>query len=267
MLSKTPCRSIQRHRCRTADVQGFVAIRLKSSFLKVSTCPDLDLTSSMSDPLEFAMSDAIQISANVMIAYATYVVGTASPGPSNLAVMATAMEEGRRHAFILALGIVSGSVFWGLIAAFGLAAVIAARTDALIAMKLLGGTYMAWLAFRSTRSALGPDIDRSGPARGARNSVARTYVYGAAMHLTNPKAIFVWLAIVTLALPVSASKQDALIVVAGCAVLGVLVFGGYALVFSTATARRTYLSLRRWFEGLLALVFGYAAIRMFLSAG
>jgi threonine efflux protein len=85
------------------------------------------------------------------------------------------------------------------------------------------------------------------------------------MHLTNPKAIFVWLSIVSLALPVGAQTIDALKVVLGCSALGLLVFGGYAIFFSTPAARCVYASLRRWFEGALAMLFGYAGLRMLMS--
>jgi threonine/homoserine/homoserine lactone efflux protein len=175
--------------------------------------------------------------------------------------MATAMEEGCRPAIALALGVVSGSIFWGLVAAFGLAAVIATYANALLAMKLIGSAYLLWLAYRSARSALSPATERTDDGRRDSSGWSKTFVRGAAMHLTNPKAIFVWLAIVSLALPPGARTSDALVIVGGCGILGVLVFCGYALAFSTALARSVYKSLRRGFEGLLALVFGYAAIR------
>lgn len=217
------------------------------------------------------MAVAADISTSLLLAYSTYALGTASPGPSNLAVMAAAMNEGRRPALVLALGVVSGSVFWGLLAAFGLSAVLAAWSGALTAMKLLGGTYLLYLAARSATSALRPD----GEEHLVRNSFApllkaghyrRIYLRGAAMHLTNPKAIFVWLSIVSLALPVHPQTRDALLVVAGCGVLGLIVFCGYALLFSTTRARRIYQAMRRWFEGLLSVLFGYAGLRMIASA-
>jgi threonine/homoserine/homoserine lactone efflux protein len=85
------------------------------------------------------------------------------------------------------------------------------------------------------------------------------------MHLTNPKAIFVWLSIVALALPASAHRSDALLIVAGCIPIGLAVFCSYALIFSTMPARRAYLRTRRWFDGSLAVLFGYAGIRMLTS--
>jgi threonine efflux protein len=203
------------------------------------------------------------LTANLTLAYSAYALGIASPGPSNLAVMATAMDQGRRSAIVFALGVVSGSTLWGLLAALGLSTVIARYSQALVAMKVIGGIYLLWLAFKSAKSALKPNVisARAGPS----NSTANLYLRGAAIHLTNPKAIFVWLSIVALALPASAHRTDALLIVAGCVPIGIAVFCGYALAFSTAPARQAYMRTRRWFDGTLAVLFGYAGIRMLAS--
>lgn len=211
------------------------------------------------------MIDVIPVSANLLLAYSTYAVGTASPGPSNLAVMATAMNAGRKPALVLALGVVSGSVFWGPLAAFGLSAVLATYSSALIFMKIIGGLYLLWLAAKSAHAALSRTSALAPEYNATQTNYFRTYIRGAAMHLTNPKAIFVWLSIVSLALPAGAQARDALLVVLGCALLGLLVFCGYAMAFSTSGARRVYQSSRRWLEGTLAVLFAYAGIRMLAS--
>lgn len=204
-----------------------------------------------------------EIPAHLLLAWTAYVVGTASPGPSNLAIMATAMNAGRGPALCLAAGVVTGSWFWGVAAAFGLSAVLATYSQALVAIKILGGLYLLWLALKSARSAWSAKEKAGGQA--VHQSPGRTFLRGTAMHLTNPKAIFVWMSIVSMALPAGAQARDAWQVVAGCAVLGLCVFIGYALLFSAPLARRVYGRLRRWFEGTLALVFGYAGLRMLLS--
>lgn len=211
------------------------------------------------------MVDASQASANLLLACSVYVVGTASPGPSNLAIIATAMNAGRKTALVLALGIVSGSVFWGLLAGLGLSAVLAASSTALVAMKLLGGSYLLWLSVWAARSAMTAKPVSRLADNPADARFSRTYVRGAAMHLTNPKAILVWLSIVSLALPPGSHANDAMLTVLACAVLGTMVFCGYAFAFSTPVARRVYQSIRPWFEGALAALFAIAGVRMLLS--
>jgi threonine/homoserine/homoserine lactone efflux protein len=205
------------------------------------------------------------VTANLALAYSAYALGTASPGPSNLSVMATAMHQGRRPALIFALGVVSGSTIWGLLAAFGLSAVMARYSQTLIAIKVLGGIYLLWLALKSARSALKPSTLPSDSGAGSHSSTAGLFLQGAAIHLTNPKAILVWLSIVALALPADSHRDDALLIVAGCAPIGIAVFCSYAVLFSTAQARRAYARTRRWFDGALGVVFAYAGIRMLAS--
>jgi threonine efflux protein len=55
---------------------------------------------------------------------ATALVAAASPGPATLAIVGTAMADGRRTALRLALGVLSGSLIWSIAAAAGLAALM-----------------------------------------------------------------------------------------------------------------------------------------------
>jgi threonine/homoserine/homoserine lactone efflux protein len=202
----------------------------------------------------------------MLLAYLAFAIGVASPGPSVLAVMGMAMAQGRTRALVLASGIVSGSLFWGLCAALGLAALMQRYAAALTLVKAIGGLYLLWMAWQAARKALrGARADAgadTGPAPGYR----RLYLRGAAMHLTNPKAVVVWLSVVSLALPPNAGAADALGFVATCVPLSAAIFTCYALAFSTSPARRAYQSGERGIQALLAGVFGYAGLRMLLSA-
>lgn len=201
------------------------------------------------------------ITANVLIAYSAYFVGTASPGPSNLAIMSIATSAGRKSAFAFAAGVVSGSCFWAVTAALGLSAALVAFSGFMIGLKVFGGLYLLWLAFKSGRSAVVGEPVRAADA-GAPESLRKLYTRGALMHLTNPKAVLVWLSVVALATPADASRAHMAVVVAGCLGIGMVVFSGYAALFSTASARRIYLRIRRWLEGTLAVVFGFAGLKL-----
>lgn len=85
------------------------------------------------------------------------------------------------------------------------------------------------------------------------------------MHLANPKAVLAWVAFVTLGLGTDASWHDVATILAGCALLSVTIFGGYALVFSTAPIIRLYRRTRRGIGGVLATVFGFAGLRLLMS--
>jgi threonine/homoserine/homoserine lactone efflux protein len=201
--------------------------------------------------------------ANTLLAYTAFAIGVASPGPSVLAVMGTAMAQGRARALALAAGVVGGSLCWGLCAAFGLAAMMQRWSGALAVVRMIGGLYLLWMAWQAARKVRA--APRTAAAVPAAESHVRTCMRGAAMHLTNPKAIVVWLSVVSLALPAGARQADALAFVVSCALISATIFCCYALAFSTGAARRAYRAGERWVNAVLAGVFTYAGVRMLLA--
>ena len=207
------------------------------------------------------------LSSNLLLAYSAYLVGVASPGPSVLAVMGTAMAQGRARALALAAGVIAGSQIWGLSAAFGMAAVMHRYSNALQLVKAMGGMYLLWLAWQAARKAIRPTaVTMSAHACADAPGYARTCARGLALHLTNPKAVFVWLSFVSLALPPGAGQPDALAVVGRCGLISTSVFVAYALLFSAGAARRGYQAAERPINALLAGVFGLAGLRMLLAS-
>jgi threonine efflux protein len=206
------------------------------------------------------------LSSSLVLAYGTYAIGTASPGPSTMAIMATAMAHGRRQAIALSAGVICGSMTWAASAGLGLATLMQAYSWSLVTIKVLGGLYMLWLSWKAARAAIRPIAWLEGP-QAAHGSLRKTFLQGMTMHLTNPKAIFVWLSIMALALPPQAQRSDALMVAAGCAPIGMLVFLGYALLFSTAGVRAVYRRIYRAFNAALSTVFAFAGVRLLFARG
>lgn len=44
---------------------------------------------------------------SILMAYTAYILGASSPGPSNMAIMNTAMSRGRPAAFAVAAGVIT----------------------------------------------------------------------------------------------------------------------------------------------------------------
>lgn len=187
-------------------------------------------------------------------------LATGSPGPATLNIAGTAMTSGRRYALAMASGVSSGSLMWSTAAAFGLGAVMLANVWVFEVMRYFGAGYLIFLAIKSARSALKPgDLAAKG---GLYTSVKRAYASGLALHLTNPKAILFFGSLYAVGVPTQASPLTLLTIIAAVAIQSTLVFHGYALLFSSAPAVRVYLRLRRWFEGVFALAFGYAGFKI-----
>lgn len=200
---------------------------------------------------------------HLMLVYAAYLIAVASPGPSTMAIMGVAMNRGRTAAVALALGVMTGSMFWAVLAATGISTILTAYAEALFAIKIAGGLYLLYLAYKSARSAM----SARAPQVGADTRMKRTTLYrrGVLLHLSNPKSILGWIAILSLGVRPDAPSYTFQVIIAGCAILGLFVNVGYALIFSTPLMGRTYQKARRWIEGILAAIFGYAGIRLLLS--
>lgn len=203
------------------------------------------------------------LSTNLLLAYSAYFVGTASPGPSNLAIMSTAASRGRKAAMTFAMGVISGSMFWATLAALGLSAILATWAHFTVALKLFGGAYLLYLSFKSGRAALKKEKVVSNTSV-QPETLLRLYIRGASMHLTNPKALLVWTSIAALSATPAGAPIGA--VVPGCMAIGTVVFSGYALLFSVDGVRRAYTAAKRLLDGALAMVFGAAGITLLASS-
>lgn len=98
---------------------------------------------------------------NLLLILSVFIVGAASPGPATLMIMNVAAREGRAAGVMLSLGILTGSVFWACVAALGFVAALKASVLFFTAMKMAGGLYLLFLAFRaSARPAARPSRAR-----------------------------------------------------------------------------------------------------------
>jgi threonine efflux protein len=200
---------------------------------------------------------------HLLLVYAAYLMAVASPGPSTMAIMGVAMSQGRASAVVLALGVMTGSIFWAVLAAAGISSLLTAYAEALFALKIAGGLYLLYLAYKSAKSALSVHDQQVRTDTPAKRMTL--YRRGALLHLTNPKSILGWIAIMSLGLRPDTPSYTLQAILVGCALLGLFVFVGYALLFSTAVMGRAYQKSRHWIEGTLAMVFGYAGIRLLFS--
>jgi threonine/homoserine/homoserine lactone efflux protein len=112
---------------------------------------------------------------------------TIIPGLDTALVLRSALTQSRRHAWASALGVLTGALAWGVAAAVGASALLAASEVAFTILKLAGAAYMIFLgarllvaSFRKTVHKL-PAIERPG------GSVRSAYARGALTNLLNPK--------------------------------------------------------------------------------
>lgn len=197
---------------------------------------------------------------NLPIILIAALLAAASPGPSTLAIASTSMSSGRKHGLALAAGITTGSLTWSLTAAFGLSAIMFANVWMLEAARYLGATYLIYLAYKSAKSAITKNTKALEIA--SSRTYKQAYMNGLLLHLTNPKAVLFFGSLYAIGVPPNATQSSILIIVAALFVQSALVFHGYAVLFSSKPMVDTYLKLRRWFEGVFAICFAAAGLKI-----
>lgn len=206
----------------------------------------------------------------IILFYLTYAVAVASPGPANFAMMHTSLEQGRFNGMALALGVWTGSVTWGLATTFGLGAVMQQAPIFLDILMLVGGIYMLYLGFNSGKQVINLKGNKTAPPAND-NAPVKTplsqYIRGALIHLTNPKAATVWLAIVLYGTTMAEENGTSLIVfVLPCFVIAAISMSGYALFFSSRPMIALYARIRKPFTLTMAAFFIGAGLFMLYSA-
>ena len=201
----------------------------------------------------------------VVLAYSAFLLAIMSPGPNILAVMGTSMSVNRVSGIALALGVAGGSFCWALLTAIGLTAVIAAFAWALTAIKIAGGLYLLFLAYKSFRSAASAYDVEATTLDGEPNRPLQYVARGFLIQMTNPKAALAWVAIISLGLKEDAPFWVGLLIVGGTTVLSILIHCIYAIAFSTPAMVRIYSRARRWIQGALGAFFAFAGIKLLTS--
>lgn len=207
------------------------------------------------------LADLMRHLPDLALVYAAFFLVVASPGPSNLAIMATSMERGRSAGATLALGVTAGSLTWGILAAIGVTGIVVAHPGALYAIKIVGGVYLLFLAWRSARSAMRVEMPAARPSVSGHRNFLRGYL----MHLTNPKAILSWTAIIALGLRPDTPPVVLYAIILGCMAISLGINQFWAVLFSTASMISGYRRVRRKAEACLAAFFSFASFKLLTS--
>jgi len=143
---------------------------------------------------------------SVPIALATFIAAgivlIVTPGPDTALVLRTAAVDGPRRGAYTSVGICAGLLLWGLAAALGISAVLAASHTAYSGLRAVGAAWLVWLGctifFRRPRRT-GPSVESGTPAPGgpgnpdafslptARGGDRTWFWRGLLSNVTNPK--------------------------------------------------------------------------------
>lgn len=187
-----------------------------------------------------------------------------APGPNLMAVSAAALGSGRAAGLAVAAGVASGVVIWAVLFAFGIGALLQAFPETLTLMRFLGGGYLIYMGTRALWAAYTHGARAPAAAR-AILSPPSAYRRGLLVVMTNPKAALMWVAVSMFLASSGLSGPLFLLIGLGAAVSAMLIYGAYALVFSTGLAIRTYGRFFRVIEASFGAVFGFVGAKLVMD--
>jgi threonine/homoserine/homoserine lactone efflux protein len=190
-------------------------------------------------------------------------LGAMSPGPTSIYVAKNSIAISRQHGLFTALGTGTGAAIFGLLAVLGLQAFLLAVPSAYLALKICGGLYLLYLAYKIIKHAKEPmqtENDGNQPM-----SLRRAYVTGVITQLSNPKIAIVLASIFTALLPKEIPSYFYVVLPLLCFFIDAGWCSLLAVALSAEKPRRVYLRFKAVFDRIaggvmtilgLKLIFG-----------
>jgi threonine/homoserine/homoserine lactone efflux protein len=161
---------------------------------------------------------------------------TIVPGLDTAMVVRWTAAHGRKHGLATALGVNTGILLWGVAAAVGISALLAASAVAYDVVRIGGALYMIGLGARLLLRALRSDLTTPAePQPWSTPSLLRSWSRGLATNLLNPKIGAFYVAVLPQFIPAHASHLAVGLLLAcvhnveGLAWFAMIIFGVQAL--------------------------------------
>lgn len=163
-----------------------------------------------------------------------------TPGPSIIATVQTALAHGRERALPYALGLAFGASLWCIFALAGLAVLFRLHPSLFVALKIFGGLYLLWFAWKLWAASTKPLPPAAGGAKG--------FFGGVALNLSNPKPALFYAALILSVFPEPMSIPDQIVLYAICLATELFWYSLVAVLMSTAAMRSRYFDAKFWID-------------------
>lgn len=177
-------------------------------------------------------------------------IATISPGPEFMLISKEALSHGRRAGLISLAGTLSGLSIHILYSAFGLATIISNSPDALLAIQLLGGSYLIYLSISGLRSKpSSTGLDTAVKRRGMTDF--QIFRAGFICDLLNPKAPIYYVSLFTFIL--SPDIPAVHIAMYGLLIMAIHLMWFSIVVFllSTPAVNKRFSKVSHWIDRIL----------------
>jgi homoserine/homoserine lactone efflux protein len=205
-------------------------------------------------------------------AYLTYVlvsaVQVATPGPSTLFIVNSAVAHGWRRAAGALSGDLVAIALLATLSAIGLGILLETYPLAFLTLRLAGAAYILWLGWSFLRPAP-PQPAPTEAGSADRNGGLTLWLYSFGVGISNPKAILFFAALFPQFVPAGSGPPALALLVATFVVVKFVVLGGYALAARhvvRALGKPEHARRGRMLTGMIFVAFGALMIWSALAA-
>ena len=190
-------------------------------------------------------------------------VACMSPGPDFFIVTRTAIVQGHRAGFFAALGVALGCVIYGALAVMGLDFVFREFAGLALAVRIMGGIYLGWLALQVWRGAKSPLPATDDSLIISARSAFQTGLF---TNLTNPKAIAFFSSIFAFALTPETGLATKLGLALTAGAVALVWFSFVSFVLSRRAARQRYALAKPLIDRACAAIMALFAVKIAWSS-
>jgi threonine/homoserine/homoserine lactone efflux protein len=185
--------------------------------------------------------------AQLALVLGAQVVALATPGPALVSISQKAIAEGRGPALMFGLGLGFGATSWVLASMLGLGLVLHRFPALLMAMTLLGGGYLIYIAWAIWRHANAPLAETAAP---------NGFWAGYRLNVSNPKPILFFSSLFLSVFPDPFTLASGAVVYLSMLALELSFFTAVALTLTTQSVRARALRAKPVIDRVAAVVIG-----------
>ncbi|SET57496.1 LysE family translocator [Paracoccus homiensis] len=188
----------------------------------------------------------------------TLAVAILSPGPGVIAVSQSAFSMGRRRALPYGWGLALGASLWCLFSLLGLTVLFRILPWTFVVLKVLGGAYLVWIAWKMWRGAPDPLPDPAESRRGTG------FLGGLILNLSNPKPALFYSAVLLSIFPAQIGASDKAAIYATALTVEMSFYTGLACLMALPLLRRRYYAAKLWIDRVAAALIGALGLSLIL---
>ncbi|PID36968.1 MAG: lysine transporter LysE [Rhodobacterales bacterium] len=182
-----------------------------------------------------------------------------SPGPAVLRLMQTSFTKTRAEALLFGLGLSVAAALWAVFAFAGVEALFRALPWLFTGLKLAGGAYLifiAWKIWHGARAPLAP-----APVGRVRNAV----LSGMLTNFSNPKAALFFSAVFLTLLPPETSLGEKTLVVGTVLAVELIWYGSLSFLLANPKSRSYYLQAKHAIDRSCGVLLGALGLSIIVS--